>query len=220
MSLFGPRVAYDLSEHSITLCIPGEKDPIGCFRRLATCAEGHLITGKAFGLTDAQDLPGEGVLTKYKDENGYFITAFHDVISESDSGMVVRVRARWKADQPLEKVKCKPHSTEQYTYEYEPCQDEVGKIRIKIKADSFFQHGLLFNYTSYIKPQLIEQLHRAVQMMEKHFPADPSSSDAKSASVIVTGEKILSDLTLKPAITVQGVVTATAVGCPTAQAGV
>ena len=115
----------------------------------------------------------------------------------------------------LHRLLIAPH---RYSYEYEPCEGEEGTLHLKIKANCMCQHGGLINYTPYLKRSAVEQLSHAVDLLQKQFPVD---ANAKSAApldhgdVLVRGEKLLSDVTPKPALTVRGVVQnhATAVAC-------
>eukprot|EP00966_Prymnesium_polylepis_P284012 6561330-Prymnesium_polylepis.1 len=60
--------------------------------------------------------------------------------------------------------------------------------------------------TLYLKRSTVEQLAHAVDLMQKQYPVDPKAAASAFGNVVVTGEKLLSDVTLKPALTVQGVV--------------
>ena len=126
---FGPRAYFDLCEHTFKLRAEDEADPIGFFRRMAASAKGHQVTASAFGLVWAQDVPG-GVLAQYE-EQGVTLTAFHEFIVSTDTGMVQRVFARWKSGATADKCKTSPHFTEQYASRLTACAPFIVRFAAK-----------------------------------------------------------------------------------------
>ena len=217
MVFFGPRAHFDLCEKTCKLRAPeGTKDPVDAFRRGATTAEGMRETGDVVGLVSAKDVT-RGVLCENKDQ-GYYFTAFHEFIASSDTMTVERVFIRWKAGASAEKCKAHPAFTEQYTYEHTRSEEDERTLALTIKVNSLYQHSGIVNYTPYIKPDIEAQLARVVALLEKLYPLDPEAPPETAVvdAAVVTGEKLLSSVTLKPAVTVQGFVQtpSTAVGRP------